>query len=264
MRELWRWRGVLLTAVLAIGTIWWAVTGELVMYINPQNSVFAVVMSVIALAFCVARVVLARRADDHGHDHADDADDADEHEDADALPERTSRRVPIVTGVVLAGVLGLSAVLLPPTTLSAATALQRDVTATQVGEAASVEAAENADAAAFAHYTLVEWASLLSQTSDPGFYDGKPVEVLGFVTPSPDSDDVFYVTRFVITHCAVDAQPVGVPVYQPGWQSQLAADDWVQVAGEFDSNQSTTSSAAIALTPSEVTGVDEPSDPYLY
>lgn len=260
MRELWRLRGVLLVAALAVGTLWWAATGELVMYINPQNTWFAVAMSVVALGACVARVATGPGEDGHV-DHAHEPATAHEHDD---LPASPARRAPILAGVAVAGLLGLAAVLLPPTTLSAATALQRDLTATQVGEAASVEAAENADAAVFARYTLVEWASLLGQTQDPVFYAGKPAELLGFVTPSPDSEDVFYVTRFLITHCAVDAQPVGVPVHLPGWQAQLSADDWVRVSGEFGSNADPSSSAAIALEPAEVTGVDEPADPYLY
>ena len=111
---------------------------------------------------------------------------------------------------------------------------------------------------------MLEWSSLLAQTSDPAFYAGKPVDVIGFITPDPDADDVFYVSRFMITCCAVDAQPIGVPVYLPDWQAQFEADDWVEVTGEFVSNRSTESTAPIALDPAEVTGVDEPSDPYLY
>jgi len=156
-------------------------------------------------------------------------------------------------------------VLLPPATLSAATASQRDITTAQSNlDAASLEDASSADGPTFSRYTVREWSSLLAQTTDPVFYAGKPVDVTGFITPDPVADDVFYVSRFAITCCAVDAQPLGVPVYLPDWRSQFAADDWVEVTGEFGANRSSTSSAVIALTPSEVIGVDEPSEPYLY
>ena len=83
----------------------------------------------------------------------------------------------------------------------------------------------------------------------------------------PDPDDpqnVFYVARFVITCCAVDAQPVGVPVYQPGWQEQHPVDSWVQVAGRFAATPSAASAQPIAIVPTSVTSVDQPAEPYVY
>ena len=250
---------MLLIGVISIGTIWLAVNNRLVLYIHPRYAVFTVIMAAVALAFAVARVILSgRREQAHvGHDHADEDDD-----DIDARPLQRGLSIAALT---LAGALAAGAVLLPPATLSASTATQRDVTGSQVNlDAASVDDAASADSATFSRYTVREWASLLAQTSDPTFYAGKPVDVTGFITPDPVASDVFYVTRFTITCCAVDAQPVGVPVYMPDWSSTFDANDWVEVTGQFGSNRSPQSTAAIAVTPSEVTGVDEPSDPYLY
>jgi len=247
--------------VISIGTVWLAAVGQLQLYIHPRYVVFTVIMSVIALGFAVARILASGRrrgahALDHDHDH--------DHED-DESPVRAPQRALSVGAVVLAAVVAAGAVLLPPATLSAATASQRDITDVQVNlDAASVTDAADASAGAVSRYTVLEWSSLLAQTSDPSFYAGKPVDVTGFITPDPDADDVFYVSRFVITCCAVDAQPVGIPVYLPDWKSQYAADDWVEVTGEFASNRSARSTAAIALAPTGVTGVDEPSEPYLY
>ena len=255
---------MLLIGVICIGTVWLAATGQLVLYIHPRYLVFTVIMAVVALAFVVAPVgISGERARPHDHDHAeghDEHDDDDEDEDARPLQRALS-----IAALAVAGLLAAGAVLLPPATLSAATASQRDITATQTNlDAASLEEASSADGATFSRYTVLEWSSLLAQTSDPSFYAGKPVDVIGFITPDPVADDVFYVSRFSITCCAVDAQPVGVPVYLPDWQTQFSADDWVEVTGEFDANRSSSSSAVIALDPSEVIGVDEPSEPYLY
>jgi uncharacterized repeat protein (TIGR03943 family) len=209
-------------------------------------------MSVVALDFVVARVLVTERHEDH--DHGEDDPDG-----------RPLQRGLSVAALALSAALAAGALLLPPATLSAATATQRDITAAQTDtSAASLEDALGADAAAFARYTVLEWSSLLAQTSDPAFFAGKPADVVGFITPDPDAEDVFYVSRFSITCCAVDAQPVGVPVYLPDWRSRFQPDDWVQVGGEFAANRSGTSSAVLALIPVEVTGVDEPGDPYLY
>ncbi len=251
---------MLLIGVISIGTIWLAVNNQLVLYIHPRYVVFTVVMAVIALAFAVARVLVSGDRDRGRHHAGHDHDDDD-----DAAPTRPLQRVLSASAILLAGLLALGAVLLPPATLSAATATQRDITAGQSNlDAASLEEASSADGPAFARYTVLEWSSLLAQTSDPLFFAGKPAQVVGFITPDPAAADVFYVSRFMITCCAVDAQPIGVPVYMPDWQSRFAADDWVEVTGEFESSRSTESSAPIALTPTEVTGVDEPSDPYLF
>jgi uncharacterized repeat protein (TIGR03943 family) len=255
-RELRRWRGLLLIGVISIGTVWLALTNQLVLYIHPRYVVFTVVMALVALAFVVARVVISGRREHHDHDHDDEDDDLD---------ARPLQRGLSIGALALAAALAAGAVLLPPATLSAATASQRDITATQANlDAASLDDASSADDATFRRYTVLEWSSLLAQSSEPSFYAGKPADVVGFITPDPDADDVFYVSRFMITCCAVDAQPIGVPVYFPDWQSQFEPDDWVEVTGEFTANRSTTSAVPIALDPAEVTGVDTPADPYLY
>jgi putative membrane protein len=67
-----------------------------------------------------------------------------------------------------------------------------------------------------------------------------------------------------VTCCAVDAQPVGVPVHLPGWQDDFEADQWVRVAGTFDTNPSRSSTQPLALRPDTIDAVDQPEEPYLY
>ena len=113
--------------------------------------------------------------------------------------------------------------------------------------------------------TVLDWSSLLRQTTDASFYSDKPANVVGFITTDTgDPQNVFSVSRFVITCCAVDAQLVGVPVYLPNWQNTFATDQWVKVSGSFETNPSTKSQQSIALVPNTTTRVDQPSEPYLY
>ena len=232
--------GVVLAVVVSVVTLWLGMTGQLVLYIHPRYVVFTMVMA--ALALLIALAAIATRA---SHDH----------------DEPPRRRWISTIGLALAGLVAAVLLLVPPATLTSSTAIQRDISNSGVGIGSqTVDAAPSASL----HFSVLDWASLLNQTNDPAFYRDRSADVTGFVTAAPDDPDVFYVSRFVITCCVVDAQPVGVPVYSPGWQDSFDPDDWVRVTGDFTSNPSPVSTAPIALTPDAVTAMEEPDDPYLF
>lgn len=253
---------MLLVAVIAAATLWLGATGQLGLYIHPRYDVFTIALGAIGLVGCAAavglavrRAVAARRTIVPEGDH--------EHDD-DAPRSVPGRAVAAVSLVVCAG-LAAAMLLLPPTTLSSATALQRDLSADAAADSAAataaLAAAQGANAETFAGFDVRDWALLLRQTQDPAFYAGKPVDVVGFVTPHPELSDVFYVSRFSITCCAVDAQPFGVPVLLDGWDAEVSADDWVRVSGDFVAAEG---ELPIVLEPAEVTATDEPAEPYLF
>jgi len=243
-----RWWGVILILVAVCATVWLAATQQLVLYIHPRYVVFTVVMAVIALVIGVLSVAV-RPTDTEG-----------------TAPRRGWSRVAGGLALVLSGAMALTMVLVPPTTLSSATASQRDIVGSTVGsDSQNADEVENADDELIASFTVVDWASLLRQTSDPSFYANKKADVVGFITPSEDDpDDIFYVSRFTVTCCAVDAQPAGVAVYAPDWQSEFEVDGWVEVTGSFETNPSPRSDLPLVLVPETMTSVERPSEPYLY
>jgi putative membrane protein len=237
--------GLALIAVAVVCTLWLAATGTLTLYIHPRYIVFTVVMAAIALVVTVAAIAVPR------HDHA---------------PAR--RRRPGIAGaaaVAAAGVLAAAMLLIPPATLTTATADQRELNSSTIGaDAQSLDSVAGQSGAAFAQFTVVDWASLLRQTSDPAFFNAKDVDVVGFVTRSDDDPgNLFYVSRFIVTCCAVDAQPVGVPVYAPDWEGSFSEGGWVRITGSFESAK-TGEGPSIVLVPSALEKVEEPSEPYLY
>lgn len=239
-RNVHRWRGVVLIGVAVVATIWLAAGNQLVLYIHPRYIVFTIVMGAIALALVVASVVVRT------------------HPDEEQKPHTISW-----VGLGVAVVVAAAMIVVPPATLSSTTASQRDINSTSLG--AETQSVEGASAAISAGFTVADWSSLLRQTSDLEFYDGKPVDVVGFITADPDDpENMFYVSRFVVTCCAVDAQPVGVPVYLAGWKDSYAADEWVRATGEFGTNPSTSSTQAVALSPDALTKVEQPGEPYLF
>ena len=247
-----RWQGIVLCVAALVSTVWLAVTNQLILYIHPRYIVFTVIMTVLGLVLVIASF---GRSPDHEHDH--------DHEDA---APRGYRRAISVVGTVVTLVMATALVVVPPATLTTATADQRVINSTQVGSGTkTVNSAASAPAGAFARFTVLDWSSLLRQTTDASFYRDKAANVVGFITKDRDDpQNVFYVSRFVITCCAVDAQPVGVPVFLPNWQNRFAADHWVRVSGSFQTNPSTKSQQSIALVPTSTTKVDQPSEPYLY
>ena len=249
-----RWQGIALCVAALVSTVWLAVTNQLILYIHPRYIVFTVIMTVLGLVLVIASF---GRSPDQEHDH--------DHDHEDAAP-RGYRRVLTVVGTMLTLVVAIALVVVPPATLTTATADQRVINSTQVGSGMkTVDSAASAPAGAFARFTVLDWSSLLRQTTDASFYRDKAANVVGFITKDADDpQNVFYVSRFVITCCAVDAQPVGVPVFLPNWQNRFAADHWVKVSGSFETNPSTKSQQSIALVPTATTKVDQPSEPYLY
>jgi putative membrane protein len=237
--------GLLLLAVAVVCTVWLAMAGKLTLYIHPRYLVFTVTMAVIALVLAIAAFAAPR------HDHGE-------------RPRRAG--VLALTAVGAAIAVSAAMLVLPPATLTTATADQRELNSTSIGaDAQTLDSAAQQSGAAFAKFTVVDWASLLRQTSDPAFFDGKSVDIVGFITRSDDDpDDFYYVSRFIITCCAVDAQPVGVPVYEPGWAGAFAEGDWVRLSGTFGTSPSVGGGPSIVLLPDTADTVEEPSEPYLY
>jgi putative membrane protein len=245
-----RWRGVALIGATSCVALWLAATGQLVLYIHPRYVIFTVSMAALALVLAVAAVALPpRRVDDHD----------------DSEPPSIRERLLGLGAAALAGAFVIGMLVIPPATLTSATAQQRQINAT-AADLGALETASTADDATVARFSVREWAGILRQTNDLAFFAQKPVtDLVGFVSEDPDDpENVFYVSRFVITCCAVDAQPLGVPVYSPGWQQRFPVDSWVSVTGRFAVNPSPTSLQPLVVIPDGVEAVQQPREPYLF
>jgi uncharacterized repeat protein (TIGR03943 family) len=269
-----RWKGVALTLVGVVATVWLAVTGQLGLYIHPRYFVFTAVMAVVGgvLALAALALVPSRDGDpdDHGgHDHGghdhDASGDAPEVDAPGATPARRARaRRRGLVGAVVSLVIVVSAavalLVLPPATLTAQTAVDRDIDRTTADLAGDAPSLAGADPSRF---TVKDWALLLRQTDDTSAFDGQEVALTGFITPAPgDPEDTFYVARFSVTCCAVDAQPVGVAVHLPGWRDRFAVDDWVVATGGFGLDPA--GGEAMVLVPESVEPTEQPEQPYVF
>jgi uncharacterized repeat protein (TIGR03943 family) len=142
---------------------------------------------------------------------------------------------------------------LPPASLSAELAMSRDVGATPLFAGAdAVTLAATGDTSSFG---VGEWATVFATATDPEAFDGDPIELTGFVTPGEDG--AFDLTRLVITHCVIDAQPASVAV---GGAGNPGTGQWVTVTGTVRA----TSDGRLEIDAASVEEIDEPEDPYEY
>ncbi len=285
-----------LGSVLAVAlcTLWLALVGHLDLYINPRYDLFTIVLAAVAVPASVAGLVAVARG--HGHAHDDEHDHAHaahDHEHAAHAGGRDRSRTPddetayehgsdaaravrrrapgaaritrgVLGGIAAAATVGVTVAMLvlPPTTLSARTAQQRSVDTPTLSNATGTQdvALLGSEGVDTSEYGVKDWAALIRQTTDTTALVGKPVELSGFVVPG--SDGSFTLTRFVISCCAVDAQPVGLGVVVDGPVPD--ADQWVRVTGKLAANPDQSADARIVIRAATVRDIDQPTDPYEY
>lgn len=262
-----------LGSVLAVAlcTLWLALVGHLDLYINPRYSVFTIVLAAVGVPASIAGLVVIARG--HGHTHGDEADEHEHEQDHDhgrPGPSR-GRVVRLALGgaaaIVTVGVT-VAMLVLPPTTLSARTAQQRSVDSATLSNATGSEAAVSllgSEGVDTSQYGVKDWAALIRQTTDTTALVGKQVRLSGFVVPGEDGS--FTLTRFVISCCAVDAQPVGLGVVTDAGDRPDAVPDegqWVTVTGALAANPDQSADARIVIKAAKVTEIAQPKDPYEY
>lgn len=237
------WSGVLLLMVIGVAVLWLGGTGQLPLYIHPRYVVFTIGLTTVGVLLASASLVVNPVS-------------------AKQLPRGGWRQGGIVGLVLL--VAGMMLVVAPQT-LGTVTASQRVINSGVAGGSTRPsEASLLQQRGSYLRFDVRDWASLLAQADQPSLYQHKPAKLSGLVAPSPDDADVFFVSRFVVSCCAVDARPVGVPVYQPGWQQRFKADDWVEVNGEFIGHPTTGISHKTVVRPDYITAIERPENPYVY
>ena len=218
-------------------------TNRLNYYIHPRYIVFSGIMSGIALliGFIGFAVTLWKITQSMQRE--------------ETVPLRLSwRSIPILTLVIL-----IVALALPPQTLSPHIASQRTPTFNTL----TIDTAQTSSSILFntdsTSLTINEWVIALGSAPDLTTFAGKQVSVIGFIYTGDTASQTnqFYVARFVITCCAVDARPVGIAVLLSDWQAKFKLGAWVQVSGVWVVND-----GHLAVQPTHIIPTAQPEDPY--
>lgn len=115
--------------------------------------------------------------------------------------------------------------------------------------------------------TIIDWIRLINVYPEPDAYAGEAVDVKGFVIyPEGWPQGYLMVSRFVLTCCAADAYPVGIPVILPDAVSapkQYPVDSWLEINGQI-TTKTLDGRRQVAIAPTTITPVEEPRNPYEY
>lgn len=229
-------RGILLIAIASVATLWLGATQQLSLYIHPRYNLFSIVFSLIGIVFIIFSI-----------------------NSSGNVPKKL--KIIISSSLIILSLISL--LIIKPTTLSSNIASQRGMNTASSIE--SLDKLSNSDIVSpFDNQNLQlnvkEWAGLISQTNDASFFIDKKISVDGFITKDEkNSENTFYVSRFIVSCCAVDARPVGVAVNSPNWSSEFSENQWVKVEGKLASKD-----GLILIEPEEITKIEQPKDPYVY
>ena len=229
-----------LIALFAIHGLYLYFTDKLNFYIHPRYSWLSVTASAITLMVTMMGII------------------------QEILLSKKRKRKPKnkikIDELIIFGFAILVAFLLPVKALTSATASQRQGNLNSLrGDSTEISSPFKISTE---NYSLGDWIISLQNNPDSSTYDGKKVNIDGFIFPDEASDaDHFTIARFILTCCAVDATPVGIRVYSKNWNRKYNKDDWVKLSGEFKIDPST-NKIFIFAEKLEVTEV--PNDPYIY
>ena len=225
-----RYLGVGLAAALAVLTLSLTVAGRLQLYINTSQAWFACGMAALLLIGTIAAIAVRPR-EDHDHGSANRA-----------------AQISGVSGAALAGIVVVAALILPPATLSAQLAMERDTGTPPLFAGADDVQLGVVDTSNFG---IGDWSAAFQTATNPERYVGESVTLTGFLTEGS-------LSRLVITHCVIDAQTATLPIDAD--LTGLDTGDWVEITGDVDVD----ADGELVIEATGVTPIDEPKDPYEY
>jgi uncharacterized repeat protein (TIGR03943 family) len=112
--------------------------------------------------------------------------------------------------------------------------------------------------------TLLDWVRTLNVYPEPDSYTGQKVKVQGFVIHPPDlGKEYFFLARFVITCCAADAYPVGLPVKLKETRDQYPPDTWLEIEGQM-MTENLANKRQLTIGATSLKKIPQPKNPYSY
>ncbi|MBW4565472.1 MAG: TIGR03943 family protein [Mojavia pulchra JT2-VF2] len=164
------------------------------------------------------------------------------------------------SGLLLtAAILGL---MITPRVFASQTALDRGVT----DSVAATRAQPQAFRATIRpeERSLIDWVRTLNVYPEPDAYTGQKVKVQGFAIHPPEfSKEYLFLARFVITCCAADAYPAGLPVKLTDTRDQYPPDTWLEIEGQMVT-ETISDKRQLTIAATSLKKIPQPKNPYIY
>ena len=175
-------------------------------------------------------------------------------------------------GNILLLIVAISGLLIPPKILTSQTALKRgvgDLPLTTIQPQAFRTASKPEER------SLIEWIRTINAYPEPDAYKGQPANITGFVLHLSElPDNYIMLSRFVITCCAVDAYPIGIPVKLDTSRSNYPVDSWLTIKGtaiaetlpvkdRIETNK-IGKKRSVVIEAKAIENIPTPADPYSY
>ncbi len=110
--------------------------------------------------------------------------------------------------------------------------------------------------------SLVDWVRTLNVYPEPDAYTGQAARIEGFVIHTPNLPDTYLtLARFVITCCAADTYPVGLPIKLATSRSAYPQDQWLRIEGTMIT-ETVGGTRQLVLQAKTLTQISEPENPY--
>ncbi len=156
----------------------------------------------------------------------------------------------------------IAGLLITPRAFASQTAIQRGVqdapTLTRVKPQAFHASSNSEDK------SIIDWIRTLTAYPEPDAYQGQKVKVQGFVIHPDDLPSSYLlISRFVLSCCAADAYPVGLPVKLSGSRDQYKPDTWLEIKGQMIT-ETLNGKRQLVIQASALDAIAEPKNPYDY
>ena len=217
------------TIIFSVVIIWLYITNKLTLYIHPRYELFTVTFSAFALIFY--SICLAQNSNHKTH-----------------------------KSVIFVFMFSLIALLIPATPLSIRTAENR-TQQNQIARSTTPFSSYDNFNQDFSYFDVADLSSILSENPTDSQIVGKKASVEGFLFK--DNNEQFYIARFKLACCAVDATPLVVPINIAAIKDPLVVGDWYKATGLFALNNQS-SGHKFTVDVEKIEPIAEPEEPYVY
>lgn len=216
-----------------------SVRDQLNFYIHPRYQTFTLIMAIVGIVFLTIDITLQLK-------------------DSKKVSSKTKRRISPAS--LIGAVILLLAYIIPPAALSPSSVAQRESpTPATTDSFCAMPTPSNGQT----DISINRWRSALRSCNQANFFSGKNITVIGFVSRDILQSygyDYFYVTRYLISCCAVDSVPVKLLVDNAHSHNHQDGT-WIRVSGVL-LQKIVNGKPEYVITNSQVTTTRQPSQPY--